>query len=409
MLALLALWQRSAYVDYSDGVYALSSRLVLHGSAPYQQFAAAQPPGVFYVGAALLALGDSVDALRRSLAVVDLVLAATVLVAVWRLTERRLAAALAGIAMLITPWALREHTQLLPETFAAPLLVGAMLAAARRRTAWVGGVLGALAVMFKVAFVVPAITIAIAAASPVIAAVGLTATLALGALVSGITFGGPFWTEAFRAQAETGLHSLHYVGGLWVQAAWNLLPLAVPAVIAVYRRRRALDGAQFRTVLAGALGSLVLLVTLLKQGSYLNVLVVIEPPAVILAACGWTWLLTGKAVRRRGGPLLLAGLSLLLGLIEIGSMLGSPEDPTLFGRPFAASAPSWALSSTQVDAQIAPAKRCPISDAYSGPPYLAFAAGRRMPGSQPDQFIIEHAHANARFLAAATRDMSRCP
>ena len=31
----------------------------------------------------------------------------------------------------LTPWALREHAQLLPETVAAPLLLGAALAAGR--------------------------------------------------------------------------------------------------------------------------------------------------------------------------------------------------------------------------------------------------------------------------------------
>lgn len=409
MLVALALWEGSAYVDYSDGVYALSSRLVLHGSVPYQQFAAAQPPGVFYVGAGLLALGDSVDALRRSLSVLDLVLAAAVLAAVLRLTGRRSAAAIAGMAMLIAPWALREHTQLLPETFAAPLLVGAMLAGARRRTAWISGAVGAFAVMFKVAFIVPAVAIVVAAASPVAAAFGLVVTLAIGAVASAVAFGGSFWTEAFRAQAQTGLHTLHYVGGLWIQAVWNLLPLAVPALFAIRERSRTGDPALFRTVVAGTIGSLALLLSLLKQGSYLNVLVVTEPPALILAACGWTWLVTDEAFRKARRLLIVAGLSLVVGLIEIGSMLGSPEHPTLFGRPFAASPPNWTLTSDQVDAQVDAIRRCPASQAYSGQPFLAFAADRRMPGNQPDQFIIGHARVDARFLAAAARDTPRCP
>jgi hypothetical protein len=80
-----------------------------------------------------------------------------------------------------------------------------MLAGARRRTAWISGAVGALAVMFKVAFIVPAVAIVVAAASPVAAALGLVVTLAIGAVASAVAFGGSFWTEAFRAQAQTGL------------------------------------------------------------------------------------------------------------------------------------------------------------------------------------------------------------
>ena len=61
VLVVLAAWQGRAYVEYSDGVYAGSARAVLNGAVPYRDFAAAQPPGVFYAGALLLALGDSVD------------------------------------------------------------------------------------------------------------------------------------------------------------------------------------------------------------------------------------------------------------------------------------------------------------------------------------------------------------
>ena len=55
----------------------------------------------------------------------------------------------------------------------------------------------------------------------------------------------------------------------------------------------------------------------------------------------------------------------------------------------------------------------PAAAAHPAPPsqvpYLAFAADRRMPGNQPDQFIITQSSANARFLVAANRDVNRCP
>jgi hypothetical protein len=60
---------------------------------------------------------------------------------------------------LLTPWALREHAQLVPETVAAPLLMGAALAASRRATAALAGVLGAVAATFKLAFGLPALLI----------------------------------------------------------------------------------------------------------------------------------------------------------------------------------------------------------------------------------------------------------
>jgi len=409
VLIALDAWQRRAYVDYSDGVYALSAHLLLHGHTPYKDFAAAQMPLLYYAGAGMLALGDSIDALRRSMALVDLVLAALTLVAVYRLTGRRLAAALGGVASLIVPWALLEHAQLLPETFAAPLLVASMLAASRRRTSWLAGLAGAVAAFFKVAFLVPSAAIVATAASPLAAAGGLLGTLAGGAVASLLVFGSGFWHEAFQAQAQSGLHSVHYTAGLWVQAAWNLLPLGVPAVIAARKRAAARDETLCRVVIAGSLGSLLLLLSLLKQGSYLDVLVVIEPPLLILAVCGWTWILSERTTDARRRNVIVSAIALALGVIQVGSLLSSPTDPALFGRPFAASPPSWVLTTGQVDREVVLIKRCPATIAYSGPPYLALAADRRVPGNQPDQFIIGHAAADRRFLIAAARDQPRCP
>src|SRR5256885_13723769 len=67
LLVALRIWQGDAYWSYSDGVYALSARLVLHGHDLYREIAAAQPPPVFYAGALLLAVHDSLDALRAGL------------------------------------------------------------------------------------------------------------------------------------------------------------------------------------------------------------------------------------------------------------------------------------------------------------------------------------------------------
>jgi hypothetical protein len=46
---------------------------------------------------------------------------------------------------------------------------------------------------------------------------------------------------------------------------------------------------------------------------------------------------------------------------------------------------------------------------YSGPPYLAFLAHRRMPGGQPDGFLPRHSPAFKEELAEVTADQPLCP
>src|SRR5947209_19286435 len=96
-LVLLALWQRTGYWDYSDGVYADSAREFLHGLVPYRDFAAAQPPPVYLAGVVLLAIHDGLASVRAGMAVADLATAGLVTVCVWRLTRARLAAVAAGL------------------------------------------------------------------------------------------------------------------------------------------------------------------------------------------------------------------------------------------------------------------------------------------------------------------------
>ncbi len=158
VLVLLALWQRNGYWEYSDGVYALTARLVADGHGLYDEVAGAQPPPIYLVGATVLSVSDTLTALRVALAAVELATSALVLVAVWRLTRVRGAAVVAALLALVTPWALREHAQLLPETFAAPLLLAAALAAARSRVV-AAGALAAMATAFKLAFALPALAI----------------------------------------------------------------------------------------------------------------------------------------------------------------------------------------------------------------------------------------------------------
>jgi hypothetical protein len=407
VLVALRVWQGDAYWGYSDGVYALSARLVLRGHDLYRDVAAAQPPPVFYVGALLLAIRDSLDAVRIGLSVVDLATAALVLAATWRLTASRGPSVVAGVLALFTPLALHDHALLTPETLASPLVMGAALLATRPgRAAAVGGVLGALAAACKLAYALPAVGIAVAVRRRGYAA-GLAISAGVLAAVALAAFGSPLVRGTITAQAQTGLATLHYVGGLWAQAAWNLLPFAVPVAAAVVLRARARDPALLRALLGALAGALLVLGTLLKQGSYLNVLVVAEPPALALAAFGAVALWERRAV----APVALAaaGAGAALWAVEAGSLLASPGDPVLYGRPFAATAPGWVLGAAAVDRRVAIARACPPGRAYSGPPYLAFLARRRMPGDQPDQFILTHAATFRAKRDAAGRDAPSCP
>ena len=406
-LTLLAAWQGRSYWEYSDGVYSLSARQVLHGLVPYRDFAAAQPPPVYYLGAAALALDDSPAAIRIAMALCAAATSILVLVAVRRLTGSRPAAVAAAVASLFTPWQLREHAQLIPETIAAPLVLGAAILAARRTTAVLAGVLAALAAACKLAFLLPALAIAAASRAPRRSLAGLVLVGAAAGAAFLALFGGPLWTDAVHAQTQTGRASLRYVAGLWLQAAWNLAPLVGLAGAAWPRRDAIADPALARSLAAAAAGSLLLLATLLKQGSYLTVLVVAEPPLLCLAASGLvlTWRRQrGRAPAQRG--LALAAVALLAA--QAASLIVSPADPIAFTRPFAASGPAEVSSSRAVRAAAAAIRRCPRGTVYAGPPYLAFVAGRGIAGSQPDQFIIAHASVLARFRAAADRDPRIC-
>src|ERR1700730_985092 len=63
---------RSTYWDYSEGVYALTSHLMLHGGDLYGHIVGAQPRGVFVAGTLLLAIHDSLEWLRLAVGALQL-------------------------------------------------------------------------------------------------------------------------------------------------------------------------------------------------------------------------------------------------------------------------------------------------------------------------------------------------
>jgi hypothetical protein len=421
-MVLLALWQRNGYWDVSDGVYAASAREVLHGARLYHAVAGAQPPPVYLVGALLLALHDGLSALRAGLALCDLAAATLVAVAVWRLTGERWLAILAGLAAPLLPISLHEHAQLTPETLAAPLVLLGALCCSRRERSALGGAALAVAAACKLAFLFPAVAVVLVAASRRRAVAGLLGTGAVLAVAALAVFGSAVWTEAVRAQFEVGDASLHYVGGLLAQGLWNELPLILGAAVVVRAARAALvrrgpdratlslpdglaDRALLRTVTAAALAGLLLALSLFKHGSYINVFVVAEPPLLVLASVGA--LLAWRSTRRYAR--LAVGLVGALLALQSASLLISPTHAVLARRPFAHSGLQETLAPAGVARAVALARRCPPAVAYSGAPYFAFLADRRMPGNQPDQFMLRYASADAVFARRAGADQPRCP
>ena len=299
-LVLLAVWQRNGYWDFSDGVYAERAREFLHGLVPYRDFAAAQPPLVFLVGVVLLAIHDGLASVRAGMALADLVPAILVGVCVWRLTGLRAVAIASALLSPLLPISLHEHAQFTPETLAAPLLLGGALLCARRGRAGVGGVLLALAVVSKLAFALPALAIALSTRQRREATLSLILAGVVFAIASVAGFGIGVWREAVQAQLQVGRASLHDAGGYIAQGAWNELPLVVPAAAGVWlvwtRRERPLDMELMRALVAAALAGLLLVFTVFKLGSYINVLVVAEPPLLVLAAAGAV--LVGAAISR---------------------------------------------------------------------------------------------------------------
>jgi hypothetical protein len=94
---------------------------------------------------------------------------------------------------------------------------------------------------------------------------------------------------------------------------------------------------------------------------------------------------------------------------QSASVLVSPTSPGLLERPASRIDLGWPQDDGQVAASVRAARACPPGTAYSGAPYLAFVAGRRMPGGQPDQFITAAAELHARLRRAAQADRARCP
>jgi len=390
----------------SEGVYALTSRLVLEGGDLYGGLVASQPPWVYLFGAGALAVHDSLDWLRFACGLLQVVTGVVAAGAVWRLTGHRVAAILAAGLVVVTPWATHQHGLLLPEQLGSPLLLGAAVLAARPATARWAGMLGATAVFVKLPFAVPALLLIAASPGRATALRWAAGALVAQAAVFTAVFGAGFWSQVVTAQAQAG-GGLELQIGPWVQAAWNLLPLVPFALVAVWQRRAAREPALAGTVAAAVLGALITTATIVKPGTGLNVLVPAEPLLVTLAVSGAVWA-SRTPVRAKAG-LAAAALGVLL-LAQSASLLLDPTNPRPFHRPASAS-PGWKVGHTraEIDGLVRAARRCPVGSVYDGPPLVAFIARRGVPARQPDFFIVSRARMHANVFARLRADGPRCP
>jgi hypothetical protein len=400
----------------SEGVYALTSRLLLHGGDLYGGLVASQPPWVYLFGAGALAIHDSLDALRLACGCLQVVTALLAAEAVWRLTGHRLAAILVAPLVVLTPWAVHQHGLLLPEQLGAPLLLGAALFASRPDSARWAGVLAAVAVFAKLPFLLPALALVALSPARAVAARWALGALAAQAAIFTAVFGTGFWREVVQAQQQSG-HGLELQIGSFVQAAWNLAPLLVLAAAALWlgpsrpdlagARGQARDGALLATLAATAAGVLATVLTIVKPGTGLNVIVPSEPLLATLAVAGIVWAL--RTPLRAGAA--VAGAALVaLALAQSASLLVDPTNPRPFHRPLS-STPGWKVGATreQMRVLVAAAEACPAGTVYGGPPLVAFIAHRRVPAGQPDAFIVSHAAMHAAVLRRLLADGPRCP
>lgn len=395
LLAVLGLWRGEAFWSTSDGVYALTARLLHDGLGLYSDMATAQPPPVYLAGAGLLAVDDSLTALRAGLELVTLATALLVFGAVLGLTGRRWLAVAAGVLTPLTPVMLHENALLTPETLGAPLLLGTALLAARPRAA---GAVAALAVGVKLSFALPALLVLLVLPGRRRALVAFVA--AGGALAAAATalWGADLWRAIVVAQSQSGWTAVEHLPGLLAQEAWNVGPLAVAAGAALAVGR---DEPRLRAVAAAAAGGLLLGLTVVKQGTYVNAIQVAEPPLLVLAACAAAW--ASGAWRR----VLVACAALLVA--QSGSLVLAPDDPRPYTRPFAEFGPRRRLSGAEVERYARAARACPPGAPFPGVSFVAFVAERRPLGDQPDPFILG-AEENAAFLARVRADVPRaCP
>ena len=378
VLVALHFWRGIEYWNYSEGVYAYTSRLFAHGGDLYGHIVVAQPPWQFIFGAGALEIHDSLTFLRLAVGLAQLGAGVLAAVAVWRLTENPWATAFAPALTLLTPWALHEHGALTPELLAPPVLLGAALLAARPNTAGYAGALAAVAPFLKWPYALAVIAIVLFSAAPKKAFVGAAIATVVQAVAFTAIFGFGLWDDTVIAQLSSGRRGLDVLKGVWGQSFWSLIGLVALAALVWHKRAQLLDRPLAKVLGALAVAMLATLITNTKDGTGLNVIVPIEVVLVPLA-------LSAVAITSLRW---IAPIALAFTLAQSLSLVLSPNTATPFIYP-SSQRGAWGRDSdaAQVEAAVAKAEACPPGVVYGGPPFIALLAHRAMPDEQPDQFL----------------------
>ena len=407
VLALLHADRGRALWDFSEGVYALTSRLLIHGGDLYGHVVVAQPPGLFVFGGGALALHDDIEWLRLAVGAWQLLAGVLCARIVWRLTGgSRIATALTPAAALLLPWNLHEHGALTPELIAPPLLLGAALLASRPtpRAAGDAGVLAALAIAVKLPYALPAAVIVLLAANRRRAVAWAAITLAVEALAAFAVFGDGLWRYIVTAQSHSGWHSAHDLLRVWGQEGWNLVGLVSAAAVALALRRRLADQPLARVSAGLSIAMLATLLTNLKHGTELNIVAPIELSLLPLAVAG-------VVAAGRSRIALVPAAALALVAAQSISLLASPQ-PTAFPFLYPGSpAGTWqrGYSNTEIDTLERAARTCPPGPYGGGLSYVAFLAHRDMPDGQADTYLTRDSPTLADVARAIAADTPTCP
>lgn len=401
-----ALWGQS------DGVYAFTSRLLLHGDDLYGRLVAAQPPLTLYAGVPALAISDSLTALHLWIGLLQVAGGVGAAVAVRRLTGSAWCTGVAPVLAIGLPWAVNQHGVFLPELVGLPLLLGGAAAAARRRSAALAGVLLALAVFVKFPFALPALAVALVAADR-----GRTLRWLVGvgigqAVLYTLLFGTDLWEQTLLAQGQSGLHAWSMLPGTVLQSVWTLLGVLVAGgLLLLHRDAWPADRVQLRVSFALAVGTAATWVTSLKVGTSLYVLVPFEVAMIPLALSGVAVAWNRRTDRR---PLarvarVLVPAAVLLTIAQSIAVLVPPHDAFPWTRPGTSPAYGPIARQDAVDRTVRTLRASCANDApYGGLAYYAFLANRRMPDQQPDTFLTANSEHLRGVLARMRADGPVC-
>lgn len=413
VLVILHIWKGESYWLNSDGVYLLTSRMLLADKGLYSDIAVAQPPFVFWFGAGVLAFHDSLEWVRFAVGGIQAGGAFAASLCVWRLTRNKILAGITGPIALLTPLAVHEHGHLTPDVLAGPfLLSGVLLAGLDRRWSNALAVVLAVCVVFlKVPLVLPAlIIVAFAVRSDWFsAAIFLTATV-IFLTVSARSFGGMnLWNNVVVAQTQIP-RSLHHRG--WGQIFWLIVAPISLSTLAFAFSRHARDQRLMRILLFVALTTTALtFLSCMKFGTWLNVLVTPESVLLPLMILGIYWSVKEFHEKKAFSTISAAMVGVFFAFLMCAqsvSLFASAKNPVVFLRPGSHGEGIMNLSDAEVKAAVQQVKaQCPANLPYRGTAFLAFLARRSPPGMQPDRFITVQARIHHKRLQRVADDWNR--